>query len=823
MHLRGALRGALLVGAAAQMGALSCRDLTVPAAAAPKSLVVVAGDGQRVPAGFYVRTPVAVAARDAADHPLPGVELVFAEQRDSATFVDVARVATASDGIARFEWRLSAPTGQKTLRIRPADSGSSAEAMVSATALAPPGTGIFWTPTTATGGCCASAYRGASVEPPTFRVSTGGAPVAGVMVTFATGAKGGMVSPTRVTTGADGIARPALWVVGQDTGTYRVTALIDADSGASRAEAPGVTVFAGAPERITVVSGADQAIYPGQLVSAITVRIVDALGVGVPGVMVEWASPELAQTCSSSTDLNGLAAMPCGWIAGSTLGARMLRISAGTLQATVSVNVVEAPVSIAFTSPAPNTSGAAGTVLSDPLSVVVRYANGSPAPGVLVRFDGLVPGNSFAPSVLATTDARGMATARVTLPLLVGPDRLSASVLNIPAAFPFATIDVIVTGTVAFSGLSAGGAHSCGMMWSLPAALMFCWGRNASGQLGDGTLASPRLIPTRALLTGGSVGGMDTPAVGAEHTCVVVRFQIASRLGGYTASSYCVGNNASGQLGVAGGNRAIPQEVARDMDGVAAGATHSCARVGQQPYCWGDNSHGALGDGTLVSRSSIARVQYPTSLNVASVAAGDGFACALSTTGRVFCWGRNDGGQLGDGTQVDRLIPVEVAGGITFDARIPVTAGAGHACATKPDGTVYCWGRNESGQLGDGSMLPRSTPALVSGGIAFVAVSAGGAHSCGLDALGTGYCWGRNDAGQLGQGTASGPSSAPSPVVGDRLFRTMSAGQSHTCAVEKAAAYSAPAFCWGLNADGQLGDGTTISRASPVPVSDYRP
>lgn len=204
------------------------------------------------------------------------------------------------------------------------------------------------------------------------------------------------------------------------------------------------------------------------------------------------------------------------------------------------------------------------------------------------------------------------------------------------------------------------------------------------------------------------------------------------------------------------------------------------------------------------------------------VSAGDAHACAVTTGGAVYCWGS---GPLGDGTGNSSPSPVLVQGGLTFTQ---VSAGAGHTCGVTIGGSVYCWGLNSVGQLGDGtasnlgtSPEGRLSPVLVQGGLTFAQVSAGGGFSCGVTTSGAAYCWGFNAFGQVGDGTSEseGTSSSirPSPalVQGGHTFTHVSAGGSHACAV----ATDGAAYCWGQNVFKVPCCGDTQS--SPFPVGAF--
>jgi alpha-tubulin suppressor-like RCC1 family protein len=202
---------------------------------------------------------------------------------------------------------------------------------------------------------------------------------------------------------------------------------------------------------------------------------------------------------------------------------------------------------------------------------------------------------------------------------------------------------------------------------------------------------------------------------------------------------------------------------------------------------------------------------------IRAVATGPSHTCALTTGGGVFCWGFNDDGQLGDGTAyTDRLTPVSVSG--LRSGVIAIVVGRAHSCAVTSRGGVKCWGENRSGQLGVGTQRHRIVPTDVQGLTSGVTGGdAGDSHTCALLTNGTVRCWGQNQNGQLGSGTASSDNRlTPVPVRGLSGASAIAAGMWHTCAVLRS---GGGVRCWGWNDYGQLGDGTTASRATSVATS----
>jgi alpha-tubulin suppressor-like RCC1 family protein len=263
-----------------------------------------------------------------------------------------------------------------------------------------------------------------------------------------------------------------------------------------------------------------------------------------------------------------------------------------------------------------------------------------------------------------------------------------------------------------------------------------------------------------------------------------------------------------------------------NVGGLAAGSEHSCVVFASGAVqCWGKNIYGQLGNGTTETSSSVVNVQG-LSVDSLVVSAGENHSCAVVNThgtpspgsDGAKCWGDNFSGQLGDGTTVDRNIPVPV-GGLTGEVR-SVAAGGSHTCTLTSTG-VWCSGANESGQLGNGTTSATPVPGVVQvSGLAGTqnAIVAGSAHSCALSQADDLRCWGDNGQGRLGNGTTD---NASTPVAvtwpsGEVTPTAVAAGSSHTCAITS----TGEATCWGFNLSGQLGDGTIVESSSPVYVVD---
>ncbi len=351
--------------------------------------------------------------------------------------------------------------------------------------------------------------------------------------------------------------------------------------------------------------------------------------------------------------------------------------------------------------------------------------------------------------------------------------------------------------------LATGDGHTCAVT---VAGGVQCWGLNNFGQLGDGTTTDS----LTAVAVTGLASGVVAVAAGDAHACALTA----------TGAVKCWGNNSWGQLGDGSMSyRTEPVSVASLSSGVVAistGAMHSCALTATGAVrCWGYNGAGTLGDGTFATRTMPVQVVGLTS-GIAAIAAGGAHTCALTAEDGVLCWGHNNAGQVGDGTRVTRFEPVQVVGlstGVTA-----ISTGEGHSCALTKAGIMSCWGHNSAGQLGRGAS-GEETPAPVVGLSAVpVAIAAFRYNSCAIAASGAAQCWGINGSGQLGNGTTNGNFAVPVPqnVIAAGLIE-IEGGYDSTCGLTAAAGL----MCWGNNDYGQFGDGTIDESLTPVPVTGF--
>lgn len=351
--------------------------------------------------------------------------------------------------------------------------------------------------------------------------------------------------------------------------------------------------------------------------------------------------------------------------------------------------------------------------------------------------------------------------------------------------------------------LVLGTTHSC---WLRETGEVLCWGSNADGELGDGT-ADGRAKAKPVI----DIEGIVRLTARSAQTCAIDSDE----------ALWCWGKNNWGQLGAAtaANFRTTPVmvESVGEVSRASAGVLHTCAvRTDGSAWCWGANSDGALGRGTAATSA-----EPPAAVNdlsgVSEVSAGQTFGCAVrESAGTVACWGRNTNAQLGDGSAMTRLAPVDVTG-LPSKAK-SVATGVAHACALLESGDVYCWGANDFGQVGSGAASGTDvmSAAKVSGINAdVVAIAAGGQTTCALRSGGVLACWGLNNFKQIVD-SPDGFRAAATDVVGVSNVEFMGVGTGHVCAASGDSVY-----CWGSNTQGQVGvdsDGLVVAAPMEVPL-----
>ncbi|MCS6899936.1 MAG: hypothetical protein RMJ98_10525 [Myxococcales bacterium] len=340
---------------------------------------------------------------------------------------------------------------------------------------------------------------------------------------------------------------------------------------------------------------------------------------------------------------------------------------------------------------------------------------------------------------------------------------------------------------VGLEEIAVGRYHGC---IRLGDGSVHCWGAAERGQLGGEEDTGSRVTPTPVP----NLTGARALALGGNHTCALLQEEIV-----------CWGANEHGQLGDGGiRDRTLPMPVQglRGASAIAAGLDTTCALAQGAVFCWGLGTSGQLGNRRKSSSQLPVKVlfdapggsQLPVPIQIS---VGGGHACALLSGGQAHCWGANDHGQLGDGTVQSRAAPVAVA---DLDRVKQLAAGRNHTCALREDGSVWCWGLNNDGQLATSDREDARKPRRVAAVAGAVEVAAGNSHNCVRLGSGKVLCWGWNRDGQVG-GDVLEDALEPVEVVAAQGALQLALGSKHSCARLRNGTFT----CWGNNSRGQLG------------------
>jgi alpha-tubulin suppressor-like RCC1 family protein len=421
-----------------------------------------------------------------------------------------------------------------------------------------------------------------------------------------------------------------------------------------------------------------------------------------------------------------------------------------------------------------------------------------------------------------TTAGRAVLPRRVMLAVLISLAAGLGTLMPAPQA--------ALAASQGAASISAGDGHTC----AIESGSAYCWGDQASGDIGNGTAIdfyrAPVAVDTSSALAGKTLTQI---SAGDDSTCALDS----------TGAAYCWGDNTNGQLGNDSTNdSSVP--VAVDTSGALAGKAltqitigngYACALAAGAAYCWGSNAVGELGDNSTNDSSVPVAVDTSGALagkTLTQITAGEFHTCVLDTAGAAYCWGDNPFGELGDNSNNSSSVPVTVdtKGALTGKtlAQIAVT-GEFDTCAVDTAGAAYCWGYNADGELGNGSTNGSIVPVAVDtrsalAGKRLTRVASGdGFHTCALNTGGTAYCWGSNDDGQLGDDSTN-DSSVPvavdtSGVLAHKRLTQITAGYFHTCALDTAGA----TYCWGYGADGELGDRSLAAQSDTAVLTGPHP
>jgi alpha-tubulin suppressor-like RCC1 family protein len=409
---------------------------------------------------------------------------------------------------------------------------------------------------------------------------------------------------------------------------------------------------------------------------------------------------------------------------------------------------------------------------------------------------------------------------------------LNGSVTNPPTGYGYSLWEFQVYGNVPAPApnpdVSVGNSHACAIV----VGTTYCWGDNTSGELGTGSttpsyqtigLQATAFSPTPSQVTAGNY-----------NTCML----------NTTYQAYCLGRNSYGELGTTGSPVLTPTAPVTGAYGQVSASyngNHTCALdTMNEAYCWGRNNYYQLGNTTAGGPTPVAvtvpTVPSPGTPTFTEISAGTDNTCAVATTGFAYCWGNNTAGKLGCSTTVNPACPststytslpvaVDTSGALNNETVTQITAGDTHTCALDSAGNAYCWGSNANGQLGCGTTCGASSnvPVAVSAppGTKWAQITAGSSFTCALTTDGNAYCWGLGATGQLGNGTTTSSyvpvavsTGAGTELPAGTVLTQISSGYSSTCAMDT----TSHVYCWGLNNNGQLGNGTQVTSDVPVLV-----
>ncbi|MBF0487186.1 MAG: hypothetical protein HQK98_03410 [Nitrospirae bacterium] len=351
------------------------------------------------------------------------------------------------------------------------------------------------------------------------------------------------------------------------------------------------------------------------------------------------------------------------------------------------------------------------------------------------------------------------------------------------------------------SSIASGGDHTVALDNSKN---VWTWGYNGSGQLGISTSTSYSALPVPV----SGVSSVTAIAGGLSHTLSLTSAGNvwAWGSGGYGELGNRSVNNSSSPVEVYAGSSGNSK--LNGVTAISAGNEFSVALKSGNVYSWGYNNYGQLGNSSTTSYSY--PVQATGVSGVTAISAGAYHTLALDSSGNVWAWGRNNNGQLGDGTTTDRHVPTKIT---TLTSVIAIAAGGYHSVALKSDGTVWAWGSGGYGQLGDGLATASNVPIQVfAGSTAFSSIAAGESYTAAIKADGSVWTWGYNNHGQLGNGTTS---NSLTPVLVRALTESIASGEQHSVVLRS----DGTVWAWGYNGYGQLGNNSTSNSSVPVEVS----
>jgi alpha-tubulin suppressor-like RCC1 family protein/Tfp pilus assembly major pilin PilA len=379
------------------------------------------------------------------------------------------------------------------------------------------------------------------------------------------------------------------------------------------------------------------------------------------------------------------------------------------------------------------------------------------------------------------------------------------------------------------TSIVSGGNSNCGFTNT---GLTYCWGYSGDGQFANNKEGEANATYPTPVYTKGALDGLTIKSVsaGTQGTCAIAS----------NDKLYCWGNGINGEIGddeYASYNQPVAVHVDGQIGGeailsISTSTYFSCAiSSSHRAFCWGGGWNGQLGNGTTGSYGQPIAIDTTGVLNgktIKALSTGWDHTCVIASDDKAYCWGANRSGEIGDGTKTQRTSPVAVntAGALNGKTIKSISAGVSTTCVIASDDNAYCWGQNDIGELGDGTIVEKTLPTAVFktgalGSRPLKSISTAGWHTCVIASDDNGYCWGSNWAGELGDNTYNASSNVPVAVytggkLSGKTLSVLSVGVYHTCAVTT----DSIAYCWGSNA--RSATAQTLSREeviAPEPIS----
>jgi len=387
-------------------------------------------------------------------------------------------------------------------------------------------------------------------------------------------------------------------------------------------------------------------------------------------------------------------------------------------------------------------------------------------------------------------------------PVVVDPDTTP------PDPEPITPPEETIGPTSGLKMISAGGEHSCTI--KNVDDKLWCWGNNENGQLGNNSITTPASSP-RSITS----DAWQIVVTGDQHSCAIDE----------TGTLHCWGKNDSGQVG--NGTTIFQEKPAAisantDWRDVSLGTNHSCATNNDNHlWCWGSNTSFQLGHSPENSKkpSLLSKINEDESIETEewlASSSGNSHTCAIKADNSLWCWGGNTKGQIGqDNATAFYSEPTELVPD-SGSKWLSISANGDHSCAIRKDNnSLWCWGSNQTGQIGNGLTENANIPTLIDEGSSWEKISLGTDHSCGIKNNSNLWCWGDNTHSQLGDGTTAA-SSIPKQIGAASNWSEISLGDQFSCAIDA----DSSLWCWGSNDRNQVGDGDTTDVSIPTAISD---